>query len=220
MTAIHETMLSVLQKTALFQNLTLSQLQQLLQNRGRHIEFSAGEVVYDPHHFQRALGIVLSGSLRVSTENEVVLNQLEVGSIFGVAGLFLDRDEFVTVIRAVKPSQVFFLTVEDLESLFKEEYTICQNYLRFLSQRIVFLNQRISSFVAANPAEALYSFLARVAPASESETFHLALSKQEICRQLNISRTTLYRAWEQLIQEGRLLEHPDTSLQIFPTNII
>ena len=220
MTAFNETTLSVLQKTALFQNLSVSQLQGLLLDRGRQIEFSAGEVVYDPHHFQRALGIVLSGTLRVSTENEVVLNQLKDGSMFGVAGLFLERDEYVTVIRAVKQSAVFFLTADDLESLFKEEYTICQNYLRFLSQRIVFLNQRISSFVASNPAEALYNFLARLAMASENERFHLSLPKQEVARQLNISRTTLYRAWEQLIQEGRLLEHSDTSLQVFPINLI
>jgi len=215
-----EPTLSLLQKTALFQNLTPVQLQKLLTDRGRIIEFSAGEVLYDPHHFQRAIGIVLKGLLKVSTENEVVLNQLNGGSMFGVAGLFLERDEYVTVIRAIKTSQVFFLTAEDLESLFKQEYTVCQNYLRFLSQRIVFLNQRISSFVATNPAEALYVFLARMASAGEMETFHLSISKQEICRQLNISRATLYRAWEQLIQEGRLLELSDSSLKILPINNI
>jgi CRP-like cAMP-binding protein len=219
METLNETALSLLQKTALFQNLNPVQLQKLLKDRGRTIEFSAGDILYDPHHFQRAIGIVLKGLLKVSTENEVVLNQLSVGAMFGVAGLFLERDEYVTVIRAIKPSQVFFLTADDLEYLFKEDYTVCQNYLRFLSQRIVFLNQRISSFVAPNPAEALYAFLTRLAIAAESETFHLPMSKQEICRQLNISRTTLYRAWDQLLQEGRLLEHSDTSLQVLP-NII
>jgi CRP-like cAMP-binding protein len=214
MLALDETALSVLLKTALFKNLSSEQLQTLLNHRGSVREFVSGEIVYDPQHFQRAIGIVLKGRLKVSTESEVVLNQLNVGSMFGVAGLFLDREEYVTLIRALSPSQVFFLTVEDLESLFKEEHLICKNYLRFLSQRIVFLNQRISSFVAPNPAEALYAFLTRLSIAAESETFHLPLSKQEICRQLNISRTTLYRAWDQLKQEGYLLEHSDSSLEI------
>lgn len=214
MLPLDETALSVLLKTALFKNLSSKQLQNLLNHRGCVREFVSGEIVYDPQHFQRAIGIVLKGRLKVSTESEVVLNQLNVGSMFGVAGLFLEREEYVTLIRALNPSQVFFLTVEDLESLFKEEYLICQNYLRFLSQRIVFLNQRISSFVAPNPAEALYAFLTRLSIAAESETFHLPLSKQEICRQLNISRTTLYRAWDQLKQEGYLLEHSDSSLEI------
>lgn len=214
MLPLDETALLVLLKTALFKNLSSKQLQNLLNHRGCVREFVSGEIVYDPQHFQRAIGIVLKGRLKVSTESEVVLNQLNVGSMFGVAGLFLEREEYVTLIRALNPSQVFFLTVEDLESLFKEEYLICQNYLRFLSQRIVFLNQRISSFVAPNPAEALYAFLTRLSIAAESETFHLPLSKQEICRQLNISRTTLYRAWDQLKQEGYLLEHSDSSLEI------
>lgn len=214
MLPLDETALWVLLKTALFQNLSSGQLQHLLANRGSLREFATGEILYDPHHFQRAIGIVLKGRLKVSTENDVVLNQLNVGSMFGVAGLFLEGKAYVTLIRALIPSQVYFLTVDDLESLFKEEYLICQNYLRFLSQRIVFLNQRISSFVAPNPAEALYAFLTRLASAAESETFHLSISKQEICRQLNISRTTLYRAWDQLKHEGYLLEHSDSSLEI------
>jgi len=214
MLPLDETALSLLLKTALFKSLSSEQLQNLLVNRGSLRDFTAGEILYDPHHFQRAIGIVLKGRLKVSTESEVVLNQLNAGSMFGVAGLFLEREEYVTLIRALTPSQVFFLTADDLENLFKEEYLICQNYLRFLSQRIVFLNQRISSFVAPNPAEALYAFLTRLAIAAESDTFHLPMSKQEICRQLNISRTTLYRAWEQLEQEGYLLEHSDSSLEI------
>lgn len=214
MLPLDETALSLLLKTALFKSLSSEQLQNLLANRGSLRDFTAGEILYDPHHFQRAIGIVLKGRLKVSTESEVVLNQLNAGSMFGVAGLFLEREEYVTLIRALTPSQVFFLTADDLENLFKEEYLICQNYLRFLSQRIVFLNQRISSFVAPNPAEALYAFLTRLAIAAESDTFHLPMSKQEICRQLNISRTTLYRAWEQLEQEGYLLEHSDSSLEI------
>ncbi len=214
MLPLDETALSLLLKTALFKSLSSEQLHNLLVNRGSLRDFTAGEILYDPHHFQRAIGIVLKGRLKVSTESEVVLNQLNAGSMFGVAGLFLEREEYVTLIRALTPSQVFFLTADDLENLFKEEYLICQNYLRFLSQRIVFLNQRISSFVAPNPAEALYAFLTRLAIAAESDTFHLPMSKQEICRQLNISRTTLYRAWEQLEQEGYLLEHSDSSLEI------
>ena len=204
----------LLQKTALFLNLPTSRLRELLENRGTIRKFSTDEVLYDPHHFQRAMGIILSGRLKVNTEHEVVLTVLDPGSIFGVAGLFLDRNDYVSVIRALQPSVVLFLTAEDLEIIFKEEFLICHNYLRFLSQRIVFLNQKISSFAAPTPAEALFTLLNQLAPVGENQTFHLALSKQELCRRLNISRTSLYRAWQQLIREGRLTEHSDSSLQM------
>lgn len=206
--------MQAVEKTPLFQHLSPERVAELLQHRGQVRHFSAGETVYDPQHFQRAMGIVLQGRLKVTTETEVVLTILHSGSLFGVAGLFLERDDYVTRIQAIKPSEVLFLTTDDLEAIFKEEYSVCLQYLRFLSQRIVFLNQRISQFVAPSPAEALYAFLTRLAIAAETDRFHLPMSKQEMCRQMNMGRTTLYRAWDQLLTEGRLIEHSDTSLQV------
>lgn len=203
-------------QTSLFHNFDVGRVHSLLKDKGRVETFVPERVIYDRSNFSQAVGFLLEGRLKVCTENGVVLNILQPGSLFGVAALFSDCDAYVSVIRSIGEARVFFLDGPVLERLFQEDFELCLNYLRFLSQRIVFLNQRISGFVASTPAEALYAFLARYGAESENETFHLKVTKQEICRQLNISRTTLYRAWDQLIKEGSLQENSDTSLKILP----
>lgn len=208
--------LELLSKTPLFSGYSSDELAGLLANRGRILAYRDDEVIYDCSKYYKAAGCLLTGRLKICTENGILLNILQPGSLFGVAGLFSQEETFVTTIKSVKDVRIYFLTDSELEALFKADFKICHNYLVFLSKRIVFLNQRISSFVADTPADALYAFLARQAAEREENFFHLKISKQEICRQLNISRTTLYRAWNILVKEGSIKENSDTSLSVFP----
>ena len=54
--------------------------------------FSAGELIYSPAEFRKALGLVIYGSVNVTRRGDktVLLNRLTDGGIFGAAALFGD----------------------------------------------------------------------------------------------------------------------------------
>ena len=97
----------------------------------------------------------------------------------------------------------------------KENPQVSLNYIRFLSDRIQFLNRRIASFTAPNAEQTLLSFL-RQQPQQRCE----GVSMVKLSEVLNIGRTSLYRVVQQLEQNGvikregrviQLMEEPDIS---------
>ena len=63
-----------------------------LEGAGR-ARFAPGQVVYDPLHFRRCLGVVLSGQLQV-TKGALAVSVLGPGDLFGAAALYSDEVEF------------------------------------------------------------------------------------------------------------------------------
>ena len=168
-----------------------------LQQNGQSRCFAKGEEIYSPAHYSKSLGILLRGKAVVERD-QVLLNQLSAGECFGVAALFVQREQYVTTVRART-----------------ENPQVSLNYIRFLSDRIQFLNRRIASFTAPNAEQTLLSFL-RQQPQQRCE----GVSMVKLSEVLNIGRTSLYRVVQQLEQNGvikregrviQLMEEPDIS---------
>ena len=203
-----------LQQTPLFYNVEAGRLLDLLEGRYSLESYVAGTCVYDLHDFRRAAGIVLAGCLRVSTTADVLLNTIQPGQMFGVASLFNENETYVSQVTAEKKSLVMFLSAAQLEAIFQEEFSICRNFLSFLSGRIIFLNQKISGFAATTPRAALLVFLTSQASASETYEFFLPCSRLQLSKRLNMSRATFYRALDALKADGTLIENANGSLSL------
>ena len=70
-----------------------------LQQNGQSRCFAKGEEIYSPAHYSKSLGILLRGKAVVERD-QVLLNQLSAGECFGVAALFVQREQYVTTVRA------------------------------------------------------------------------------------------------------------------------
>ena len=110
---------------------------------------------------------------------------------------------------------ILFLSMEQMRQILLQNPVIAFNYIRFLSDRIQFLNRRIASFTAPNAEQTLLSFL-RQQPQQRCE----GVSMVKLSEVLNIGRTSLYRVVQQLEQNGvikregrviQLMEEPDIS---------
>jgi len=111
-----------------------------LQQNGQSRCFAKGEEIYSPAHYSKSLGILLRGKAVVERD-QVLLNQLSAGECFGVAALFVQREQYVTTVRARTDCKVLFLSLEAMQRLL-ENPQVSLNYIRFLSDRIQFLNRR------------------------------------------------------------------------------
>lgn len=168
--------------------------------------YSKGELIYSRNMFSHSLGIILEGTVRVFKDNgdahRIILNTLSVGSIFGAAALFNDEKTYVTEICAIEACRVIFFSQRLISRGIERDYRLAENYIRFLSDRILFLNRKIFLLSAGSAEQRLASFLLDNLP--ENSFAELPLTMVQLSGELDISRASLYRVMDELIESGAI----------------
>ena len=167
-------------------------------------EYDKNEVVYDKTNFYRSLGIVLEGRLRVTKENAdkrpIVMSTLQRGAMFGAAALFNSEPEYATKITAIERSRVLFLPQRLIKRMIEREPDIAENYIRYLSERILFLNRKIYFLTAGTAEQRLAGFL--LDNLAVGEFSEMPMTMHRLADALNMSRASLYRAFDELTASG------------------
>lgn len=167
-------------------------------------EYEKNEVVYDKTNFSRSLGIVLEGRLRVTKENAdkrpIVMSTLQRGAMFGAAALFNSEPEYATKITAIERSRVLFLPQRLIKRMIEREPDIAENYIRYLSERILFLNRKIYFLTAGTAEQRLAGFL--LDNLAVGEFSEMPMTMHRLADALNMSRASLYRAFDELTASG------------------
>lgn len=165
-------------------------------------EFKQGEEIFSPQSAEKRLGFILNGEANVYSADgnrSALIRSLVSGDTFGVSNLF-DKDScFVSLIVAKKASSVIFFSPQAIEMLLNDSTVFRTNYIRFLSQRICFLNRKISCFTAGSPERRLTVFLCSQ---SNESSFSLNVNANSLSEMLNVGRASLYRAFDKLIADG------------------
>ncbi len=198
----------ILEELFLFQNLThLPDLQQLPPP----VDFRRGEDIYVPNEYRKALGVVLRGRAEaVSVKSEkAVLTTFGAGGVFGAAALFGDR-EYVSHIRATTDCRVQFLPESLLQEWFMSYPEISLNYIRFLTDRVRFLNGKIAVYTCDGASGKLYSWLSSNCD-DNGEMPKLSMTR--LAAALHMGRTSLYRALDELT-EKHLIVRKDGKVRV------
>lgn len=166
--------------------------------------YEKNDVVYDKTNFSRSLGIVLEGRLRVTKENAdkrpIVMSTLQRGAMFGAAALFNSEPEYATKITAIEHSRVLFLPQRLIKRMIEREPEIAENYIRYLSERILFLNRKIYFLTAGTAEQRLAGFL--LDNLAVGEFSEMPMTMHRLADALNMSRASLYRAFDELTASG------------------
>lgn len=192
--------LVLLGRTPLFLEVPEITVRKAAENPACHREvFGREAVIYSPEHFRRCLGVLLHGRARV-TKGPLVISVLEAGALFGAAALFHQRARYETTITALSTCTVAFFPEQQVISLLSGDRTLCANYIRYLSERIHFLSRKLESLTAPGPAEKLSRCLLE----SAGSEGRLCCSATELSRRLDVSRASLYRAFQTLEKAGAI----------------
>ena len=141
--------------------------------------------------------------MRLSDENEIVLNILTRTASFGVISVFSNGDDPNTFIRARKNSQVLYLNGNDVLSLTKSSSEVALNVIRFLTDRISFLNSRLATFSEKSVEQKLASYILSQQKKHASTCFEF--NKALAAHAISAGRASLYRALEKLIEAGLII---------------
>ncbi len=174
--------------------------------------FSAGDIMSTPNG-EKQLGVMLSGRAKaVEEDNDTLLNLFEKGDVFKAAGLFADSQTCTKVVAETAVRAVFY-SEEQMLTLVSQNPRIAENYIRFLCDRIAFLNRKISFFSLASTEARLARYLYCQ---NDSE---LKISSAKLCLVLSVARASLYRAFGSLEKQGAI-SHQKGKIVIIDKNIL
>lgn len=170
--------------------------------------YKNGDVIYDTHDSPCCLGFILSGSVRAEKKSEnksVPMRLIKAGGVFGAASLFGAGDGYVTVITAKGNTEVLFIPQECVASLIERDKRAAMNYICFLSERVRFLNSRIDFYTASDSTEKLFEYLCKIK--DDEGIAPIPQNRAQLAKQLDMGRASLYRAFNSLEGQGRIVRN-------------
>ncbi len=166
--------------------------------------FKNGETIYSADGFFRAIGLLLSGSAVAVTDNKqkLVMNRFSAGMCFGAAAVFGEGKQYISTIVAESDTEILFFTEEYLKKLFKDYPQTAINYIAFLSDKIRFLNKKLSVVSCQNAEDSVYKYLLNLA--GDDGYAILPVSMTELSKMLGLGRASLYRSLDTLEANGKI----------------
>ena len=165
--------------------------------------FARDEIIYSPDHYRRKIGFVVSGECTVERErtegDRVVLNTLTKYSSFGIMTVLSGKDEYPTLIRTVRATQIMFIDGDDMLLMIKKYPTVAMNVIRFLAGRVSFLNEKLSTFSEKSTLSKLANHLLKQYKCTGE---HVRVAKSKLATEIGVGRASLYRDLDRLTEEG------------------
>lgn len=197
--------IDALKNSFLFKNVNPDVMLMLLKEEScTAASFENGETVFDKNNFKRCLCFVLNGRLSVVKpvdNREMPMKQIDKYGFFGAAALFNEGTAYVTKIIAQKKTTLIMLPQELISRYIILNSALALNYISFLTNRILYLNDKIDLLIASSSRNALVSYLCTVAEDGK-DCITLDMPYQQLASQLNMSRASLYRALDSLEEQG------------------
>ena len=211
----------VLEKTFLFSGLKSEEISSLLSEKKMCTNrFLRGDTIYSCDDAEKKVGFVISGCCEVrkkkSTSGEALLNTLSVSDSFGILSVFSD-DKFPTQIFASKNCEILFFTKQEIDNYVNSSSQIASNLVKFLANRINFLNEKIAILSSTRVEDRLIQYLIFEAKRNNDDTFYFNITKTSDA--INAGRASVYRALQTLENEG-IISLSDKQIKILNKHIL
>ena len=198
--------LNQISTTFMFENMDQNSVLAILKDERTVLRrYGRGEKVFDPQQYNRSLAYILKGKATVTMQKDgqssFPMRQLENGSFFGIAALFNRSEDYVSEITAATELKIVFFQEELVEECIRGYPEFAMNYVRFQSDRIHFLNRKINLLASTSSQNSLAGYLFNAA-SRFGEQFRLEVSYSQLAKNLNMGRSSLYRALDDLEERG------------------
>lgn len=162
--------------------------------------FRRGDTVSETQNGIDCVGVVVSGSLSVAAQEGSSVSVMKRGGEFGICNIFV-RERMPTLLKVRVQSEVFFIAKEELIRLLSADTELMSRYIRLCNEKMIYLAARLRLISISDCTERLLYYLKTKAVNNE---VRLTVSKDELARQLGISRSSLFRALSSLEADGKI----------------
>ena len=135
--------------------------------------------------------------------SNVLINTLGNGDIFGGAALFSKYDRFIGTLRAETDSDILFIPENLMEEIIVKSPESAVSYIKYLSESLMFLNNRLDVFTAGGAEERTLEYIRKNSRTDENgRTVADGMSMTELSEYLAVGRATLYRILDEFQRNG------------------
>lgn len=170
----------------------------------RIIEMSKGDTLMTDDSINKCLVIILKGCVTVSKKNaagkDVIINYLGEKSVFGMASLFSDSESFPSIMTCRQRSRLAVVPRSLIEEAFEENPRFAKAYAGLLTEKILFLNQKLSTYTENDTGDKVLRWISRAC--GDSARFEIPCSISHLAETLGMGRASLYRALDRFEKEG------------------
>lgn len=190
--------LDVLLNTPLFKGITEETLLRFVLSKEHIIKnYKASEFIAMQGDICKSAYILCQGKVRTQMVNaegkQVTIGQLKAPRLLAPAFIFASENRFPVNIEATETSEVLLLNKNALLEFMHQNPTVMHNFLRLISDRSLFLSQKLNEFALQSLKSRLLNYI---------RMHGTITSQQEVAQILGVARPSLARALSELISEG------------------
>ena len=171
-----------------------------LVRRGFVLSFRRSDEVSETQNGIECVGVILSGSLTVEAAEGSSVSVMKRGGEFGICNIFV-RESMPTKLRARVASRILFIPKEEFARLLGADSGLMYRYVKLCNEKMLYLADRLRLVSIPDCTERLLCYLNSKA---QDGCVRLGLPKDELARQLGISRASLFRAFNSLEAAGKI----------------
>ncbi len=193
-----------LSKTFLFKGLTIDLIEKIITEYPPVIEkYSRTEIIGHDESNDKRVGFILEGKCEVirskSDGSHTVLNVLTPCDSFGILSVLAD-EEYSTQVYVINNSSILYFSKQQINDIVNNYSQISMNIIKFLANRIGFLNRKIETFSGTRVENRLASYLLSRADSYRCDSFPFNIKK---CSEaINAGRASVYRILDSFMQSG------------------
>lgn len=201
-------------QSPIFKNIEITLLQKILESHQPNIRnYKKNEIVWLQDQRLDKLIIVIDGKLKaqMASDDGKVINMEEFISYEPVAvPVLLSKDQILPVtIHALVDTEIFCLSKEMLLKCCMANQTILENTMSIMSSKMEFLSKKIKFLQLHNIKQKIATTLLRLSENEGNLTFRLKLTKEELAKEMAITRPSLSREFSNLVQSGIISQDKD-----------
>lgn len=162
--------------------------------------FKRGEIVSEVQQGIGCVGLVISGSIEVANSYDGSVSIAKPGSEFGICNIFVS-EKMPTTLKARVSCKVAFIPKETFAEMLAKDNAMMYRYVRLCNEKMVYLAQRLQLMSINGTEKRLWLWLLQ---RSEGGVVAPSIPKDELAKQLGMSRASLFRAIAKLENEGKI----------------
>ena len=205
---------TLLANTALFRGTSPQEAEAMLNCLGAMERgYAKGEQIYHSGDYVTDLGMVLSGSVLIQTDdlwgNTTVLDRIGPGQIFAETYACVPGEPLMVDVVAAEGTQVLFLNVERVLRVCSHTCAhhskLIRNLLLLSAQKNLNLSRKIFYTSSKTIRGRLLSYLSYQARRNGTPSFTIPFNRQQLADYLNVERSALSNELSKMQRDGLLV---------------
>ncbi|MCI2046848.1 MAG: Crp/Fnr family transcriptional regulator [Faecalibacterium sp.] len=208
-----------LSDTMLFHGTTEKEAEAMLACLGSYTKrYEKGELIYRCGETAEALGLVLSGSVLIESDdlwgNNSLLGRVKAGQIFAETYACIPGEPMLVNVSACEKTEILFLNTSRLfaacENACAYHSRLIQNLAQIFAQKNLGLSRRILHTSAKTIRGRLLSYLSEQAKITGHCQFTIPFNRQQLADYLSVDRSALSNELSKMQREGVISYHKNS----------